>query len=444
MIAVVRRSIASHQILAFMNNRLLRDCGGLYLVKIAGGGLAFGLQVVLARGLGVEGFGLYSTAFAWLSILLLVARQGFDVATLKFVPAYFGREEWPLLRGYLRLSRGVVLGSSFLVGALFATGAWFWAPTRETQLVFIIAAAALPIFAIGQLLESILRSLRRVVTAPMFLVIAHPALVIAIFASIPGDTAIGAMSAYLTASVLCLAGLLVMYRRVVSSRLAGQSHEYATNEWLRTSWTMILVMLSGPMINHLNIVLITAFENEATTGLFSAAARIVSLLQIFLISITSAYSPRAAALYAKEENEKLRKMTRLAARVSFAGAVVLGGGILLFGKLILSLLGSEFTAAFPALAILIIGQIAFSFAAPALVLLNMTGYHSLSVKVLMVGTVANITLCAGLLSAGFGIIGAALASAVTTATIALTMAYFTSRHLGIHATPCLFQTREYT
>ncbi len=76
----------------------------------------FGADLADAIGEGVEA----EVGYAWMNILLLAGRQGFDVATVRFVADYRSRAEWGLLRGYLRFSRTLVAAASVAVAAAMA------------------------------------------------------------------------------------------------------------------------------------------------------------------------------------------------------------------------------------------------------------------------------------------------------------------------------------
>ncbi len=82
--------------------RLARGAANAFLINIAGTGLAFLSQLLLARVLGVAGYGAYAYVMAWVTVLALLATLGFQTGMLRFVSAYCAREEWPLLRGVLR------------------------------------------------------------------------------------------------------------------------------------------------------------------------------------------------------------------------------------------------------------------------------------------------------------------------------------------------------
>ena len=114
MLSIGRLSAAGNRLLGSAANGsvLLRGTIGSFGVKAISNGLLFGAQLLFANYIGVDGFGVYVLALAWMNILLLVGRQGFDLATIRYVAAYQADRRWGHLSGFLRASTGVVFGSS--------------------------------------------------------------------------------------------------------------------------------------------------------------------------------------------------------------------------------------------------------------------------------------------------------------------------------------------
>src|ERR1700757_2693839 len=59
-------------------------------------------QLVIARTIGVESYGIYSYVVAWVTLLAYLAALGFDVSLLRLVPAYRTQGMWELTRGVIQ------------------------------------------------------------------------------------------------------------------------------------------------------------------------------------------------------------------------------------------------------------------------------------------------------------------------------------------------------
>ncbi|NJO56717.1 MAG: oligosaccharide flippase family protein, partial [Rhodospirillales bacterium] len=67
---------------------LLRGSALVMMTQIAGIGLAYAMQVAVARSAGVFEFGLFAYAWTWMNLIFLVAAFGLNEAALRLIPTY--------------------------------------------------------------------------------------------------------------------------------------------------------------------------------------------------------------------------------------------------------------------------------------------------------------------------------------------------------------------
>src|ERR1700731_1676589 len=82
--------------------RVVRGGGAAFAVHVAAAGAAYCSQLLIARMVGVDSFGVYAYVTATMVVLAYLAALGFDVALLRFVPAYEAQGRWDLLRGVIK------------------------------------------------------------------------------------------------------------------------------------------------------------------------------------------------------------------------------------------------------------------------------------------------------------------------------------------------------
>lgn len=99
---------------------LARGASTAIVVRITGTTMAFGVQVLLARDVGVVEFGIYVYALSWPNVLTMVSAFGLDTASLRFVAQYHAPENWELWRGFLQRSRSSVWVGATSMGVLAA------------------------------------------------------------------------------------------------------------------------------------------------------------------------------------------------------------------------------------------------------------------------------------------------------------------------------------
>ena len=424
---------------------LVRGAGGTLAIKLVSALLLFAAQIVLARLLGVESYGAYAIAFAWLTMLLLIGRQGFDLATVRYVAAYQSQRQWSLLRGFLEFSRTVVFSISMIVGACLALVAWSLRDHYSAEIVgaLVVAAAILPIYAQMQIHESALRGLGLVLRAQLFQSILNPALIIlclplAVLWFNVAASAGTAMAIYLVANVVSLLGLWVMLRRHLPGPARAARPEHLRREWMSASFAMMFMMSFIPVVNQVSIVIIGALQDSAAAGLYGAASRIANILQLPVIALIAAIGPMAADFHARGDIEALQRVTRFGVLSIFGLALVSAIGLAVFGHWILGILGAEFVAAYPVMMVLVAGQLCFAAAAPAGILLNMTGHQNEAARITLLCAVANLLFLA-ILVPMFGALGAAVATALTIAAWSGLMALAVFRRINIVAAITLRQ-----
>lgn len=418
---------------------LLRGTAGSFGVKALSNGILFGAQLLFANYLGVDGFGIYILALAWMNILLLAGRQGFDLATVRFVAAYRSEEAWSKLKGFLQASTAVVLTGSVLVGAGLAAVCFAFRTSigEEFFRALLVVAGIVPLFALLQIKAAALRGLGYVVLGDLPHAIAHPIFLVAVavfgvtlFGIAP--TPSGAVLAYLVSIALSLIVVWVMLRLKFPSQLSPASPQFRWREWVLTAPAMTLIAGFGIVLNQIGTILLGALATPADAGIFGAATRVAWTLQLVVFALVSALAPMAARLHASQDMQGLQRAIGTTGRMVFvlclAGMLVL----LLIGEWILGWFGDEFRVGYGVMAILLIGQLAWAANAPAGVILNMTGRHNASALMLGAAVVFDIILSI-ILIPSMGATGAAIANAATLIFWNIVTAAGTYRWLGIRS-----------
>lgn len=418
---------------------LLRGTAGNVGLRAVSNGMLFGAQLLFANYLGAEGFGIYILALAWMNILLLVGRQGFDIATVRFVASYKSERDWPHLRGFLNISTGIVLAGSVLSGLALAVFCLAYRSRLHEDLFvsLIVVAGIIPLFALLQIKAATLRGLGHVVLGELPHAIVHPvALVVlpVIGVTILGMNASpgGIMGAYLVSITLSLLVVWAVMRHRLPKEIAGAHPAIRWREWLLTAPAMILIAGFGIVLNQIGAIMLGIFATPDEAGIFGASSRVASILQLIVFALISTLAPMAARLHSADNMTGLQRAigttSRLVFSICLAGAVVL----LLSGHWILGLFGAEFRSGYMVMAILLAGQLAWAANAPAGVILNMGGRHNISAVLLGIAVCIDIVLSA-ILIPSMGANGAAIANAVTIILWNIATAAGVYRCLGIRS-----------
>lgn len=125
-----------------INIRTIKSISFLWLSSLLGAGLTFLTQVILARGLGAEDFGVFSSALA--TVVLCVPLAGFGVAS--FWLKVFGEEGWKAQRWFRGSFVFIVLSTAIAVLGVVGWGAVGPHDEVMSRVVFLLA-----IYILGQL-----------------------------------------------------------------------------------------------------------------------------------------------------------------------------------------------------------------------------------------------------------------------------------------------------
>lgn len=415
---------------------LVRGAGSSFLVRGLGMGLAFAVQLVAARLLGLENYGNYAYVLAWMTMVSILGRVGFETATLRFVSEYVEKQEWGKLLGFLRFSKRVVLIASIGVAFCLSFGAWLFRDDLSLKVLygFWIASVLLIVQNFVMLQEKRLLALRNVLLGQLPLAVLRPFFVlvgcvgIAVWVSNPQAAIF--ITVTLGASVVSLGVISVFLKRTLPREIKVLTQIYNYKHWLHTALTMMLIGSMNLIISQSDIIMVGAFAGAKETGLYNVAHRLSSLLAFTIIAVNSVLSSQASALYAKQSLKELQRIVSLGVKFVFFSTLPIAIVYVIWGSHILLLFGKEFSGSYSILIILTIGQLINALSGSVALLLNMTGNQNDAAKILTITAMINITMNT-ILIPSYGAFGAAIATASSTAFWNICMIYIVWKKIKI-------------
>lgn len=165
--------------------------------------------------------------------------------------------------------------------------------------------------------------------------------------------------------------------------------------------------------------------------MYFAAAKTMALVMFVHYAVGSAAAHRFSALKARGDNAGLARAVSDGIRWTFLPSLAAAIVLLALGRPLLWLFSPEFTSAYPVMAILVIGFLARASVGPAEFLLNMLGQQRAVAMVAVSAALIDIAICLVLIPS-FGMLGAAIANAVTLVFAATAYALVAHRHLGMN------------
>jgi O-antigen/teichoic acid export membrane protein len=416
---------------------LLRGGGGIFVVQMLAALTAFGLHVLLARLLGPEQFGFYNYVFAWGLVLIPFARMGLDFVVVRYGAKYITQQQWGKLRGLYRSSYllaavfGLTAGAAMALCAALLGGRM----SGALRLTFWIGALWVPLCCVSVIGRASLQSLGHAVIgftchllAPKFLLLGLLALTVwGLRLSLAAPQAMGLHAASYPIAVLVA---ILWFRRCYARETEQEGASYEVKLWLLTGAPLMLSVAFRMVSIRASVLMTGALLDTTSAGFYSAAGRFTRFLGFGLIAINGALAPIIARLHAEGRHGKLQQMLSVAVAASFALILPMAAALAVGGPWLLGIYGQEFRVAYPAMLILIGGQVGRVMAGSAGFLLMMTGQHNYVPLFMIGGGLASVALNA-LLIPPLGMSGAALAAALSTILWSSGMAIFGKLRLGL-------------
>ena len=419
---------------------LILRSGTVLVVRVAGAGLGFAFNVALARVLGADGLGIYHLSLTFALIASVVGRMGMDAAMLKFgAPGYAANDRRRLAAvhrmgvGTASLCCGIVAACTFAAADWLATAVYanaaIAAPLRLMSLA-LVPFALLNLY--GELLKAghhqALSSFVQGAALPMVSL-----LLLFVFADHLKDAS-AAAAIYLAASVFVCLSSLVGWLRTLPAKNSSTTESIRFRDLLGTALPMYGSAIADVVMTFSDVLILGMFATVADVGLYTAAARTALLTRFLLLANSAVVAPRFAALHAANDRQGVARLAVRSTLLTTVSSVPLLLIFIVFPEKILSLFGPQFEAGAQALIILSVGQFVNAMTGPVGYLLNMSGFHRIEGRIAVVGALMTVGLCFALIPI-WGVLGAAAANAIATASCNLLRVYFAKTCLGILMLP---------
>lgn len=388
----LRRLLAGRGLAASLARALLGSSG----LRLAGMGFGFLVGVQLARGLGVEGYGIYGMAMSIIAMLTIPTEFGVPQLLTREVAAAHARRDPDRVRSVIRWGRRAVLSASLVVAApvlawLVISGHGIASPLGMTMLVGLVM---IPLVAIGNLQGASLRGLQHIVKGQFPEVLLRPALFsVLLFAfsflgreiTTPTAMALGTLAA----AISCLASGALL-RRELPPSVARPLDKSASAGWLRAAIPMALTEGMRVLQGHLVVIMLGLFSAAAVVGVFRVASSAAQLIAVAVTIFNVVAAPMVSRLHAQKDTARLQRLLVWVALGTTGCTLVLTAPLLFAGGWIIEwAFGAEYGPATLALKLLCLGAIVNAVFGVSGVVLNMTHNEQ---RVTRASVVALVTL----------------------------------------------------
>jgi O-antigen/teichoic acid export membrane protein len=423
-----------------LRNRLVRGTVGTLVLRLSAAGLAFLLNVLLARLLGMAEYGVYTYVLSWIGLFSILAIFGLDKLLVRNVAAYCTQRAWGLLSGLLRWTSGVALlmsmGLILLMSSLWPV---IGKSSSASQLAVIqVAWILIPLTALSSLRQAVLRGFQRVVSGQLPETLVQPVLAIAVIGT-RGLTRGGKLTAsqalviYVVAAGIAFVFGVWLLHKAIPADVKTASPLYQQWAWVLSALPLLLISGLGSINDSTSVLMLGSVRGAEAVGVYAAASRGASLITYILVAANMALAPTFASLYAAGDRVRLQSVVTKSVRLVTLVAAFVALGLVLFGRWFMLLFGHDFARGQAALVILGAGQLVNAAMGSVGLLLIMTGHEREAAIGLGLGAALNVLLNTLWIPA-WGAEGAALATASSMILWNVALAWLVWRRLGIYPT----------
>ena len=404
------------------------------LLQVLGIGIAYLMQVLFARWLGVAQYGIYEYVISIGTLLGFLAALGLPNCLLRFIPKYTVGEDWGKLRGIVWGSWRYVFFSSVTIAVIGIAliVAWDWYSSTDLALAsFLLGMVTIPLLALVRHQREMSRGIKQMTLAYLPSTIAFPILAIAggfyYRQNLSSPRAITIV--ILSLAIVLLSQLWIFNRQLPKPCFTSQP-VYLRKEWFAMALPLLFNDSAFVLLSQTDTLTIGAILGTDRVGIYSAAFKTAAGVSFVLMGINAIAAPMFATLHTQADDQGLQKLTSTVARWLFYPTLIFAILLIASGDRVLSLFGTEFVAARWSMTILVLGQLVNVGAGSVGYLMQMTGHHRQSAWVMGCSAIINLILNLILIPL-YGILGAAIATATTMALWNIWLHCLVVKYLGI-------------
>jgi O-antigen/teichoic acid export membrane protein len=372
-------------------------------------------NVIIIRWYDPSALGVFNQVYAVYMLVSQFAIAGIHLSVIKYVAQYSSQPEMYRPANFVALILSIGFASVSTLGLWFLRGTvgdWLGSPQVAIGLAY--AAPGILFFSINKFLLGILNGLSRMQAYAIFQGVRSVAIITVLLGiALGGGPAVSLPLAFSIAEVVILLALLpatvsefAWPRRTELYRWMGLHFNFGMKSFLSN------VLLQ--MNTRIDVLILGVFWSDHIVGIYSFAAALTEGIYQLLVVLRTNYNPSLVRLVSEGQMEALKARIRKGRRITYIFTSVICLALLALYPLgiLIGQNDAEYLQSWPALAILLAGVLVSSGYIPFGALLLQAGRPGIHTLMSLIWVIINISLNL-LLAPAFGILGAAVATALT-------------------------------
>jgi len=399
-----------------LRTHLAKKIIGSFGLKVASVGLAFVTSVTLARVLGAEDYGMYVYAISIITMLQIPACLGLKQLLVREIAVYRANSEFGLMSGLLCWSNQIVLLASLSLAIVAAISVRLfdlnW--NSQMQVVFLTALISLPLSSLTTVRQGAMEGLNQILQGQIAEMLVQPLLFMLCVGILYGFFQEGTNVIWIMVARVLTVGIAFglgteLLRRTIAKIASKASPNYEINNWLHSVLPFLLINATYVIYNQTDALMLGAMRGTVDVGVYYVINRISELTLFIVVAVNTSLTPTIASLYARQNKIQLQKLVTKGSRINMLVSLPIFLVLIVFGKYILMIFGTEFISGYIALIVSCLGKLYIVLTGLTAVLLGMTGYESFIAMAVGTSSIINVVLNYILISQ-WGIVGASVAT----------------------------------
>ena len=423
--------------LIISRSEILKKGSWALFLKIGGMFAIYLFHFLLARKIGAEANGVFSTFFTILSVFTVFSVLGMDTFLLKRIAQFNAQEKWAELKLiYKKALLLTLLISSCLITLLILLYYFVYQGYYlYYDLILYVILAIIP-FSILHINAESFRAIKNIKLFTFFKnfsIFGIAALLL--FAPFNVEVTIGVRVFVISIFVLVVMSF-ILWKKQLKNKESVLVEGIDNKTIIKESFPMFLSGSLFLLMSWVDILMLGHFNSQTDVGIYTITLKLAALCTLFLFAANTILGPKISELYHSNQKGRLIKAVQDTAKYTFLLSLPVFVAILIYPEVLLSLFGDEFSNKLAAetLVILASGQMINVFFGSVIYILDMTGKQIISRNILLFTASINIFLNWYLIPM-YGIKGAAISTSVSILCWTLLGAIAVKKHFDFYAFP---------
>jgi O-antigen/teichoic acid export membrane protein len=401
--------------------------------------LRYVYTVVCTRLLGAVIYGLFVIGRAVILFISVLSEFGLGMAVQRQVAFYSGLNNRKKIDQSIGLSILLSLLNSIILAVLIFSFSDFFAikifKNSELSLILKLLSISIPIITLLRIFYNIFQGFKeikyRIFLEYIIVYIANIFLVVMLV--LLGLKIKGIIWSFILANFITLLGAFWIYSKMAVSRdiIRVKIEREIPKELMGYAVPLVFSSTLNFLQRWADTFLLGILSTGLAVGIYNVSVRLGAFVAMPLLAFNMIFSPMIAEIYAKKEFNRLKFNYQVVTKLVFTVSLLIYSIILLFPAELLSVFGSEFKEASPALVVLCSGQLINASVGASGWMLVMTGHPKIELLNSIIFILFTIILNLFLIPK-YNVLGAGIANAVTLSVVNLARVIQIYRVVRIH------------